>query len=242
MYYLELINQIETKRKFFVDDLIDNYYHTGAWAFYSPDPLKALECCIWRLGVDNKGNTLEIGFNSNSLCFEGGANSENGNKITNDFINYMKILPDMYNEGEMKIIINELEEKIELIEENMVSYIKEIGKNYEKDPIKGFSLCRILRDNLDLSKFAVKSAKELWYIYNHLVKFSPKVLLNCSTEMFLTQNDKINKAIKLNQTENLPIAWNLIPSNLRRGNNYDAAIKLYSQKINLRNQYLTKNS
>jgi hypothetical protein len=239
---IEILIKIESKRKFLIDDLIDHYFHTGAWAFYSPDPLKAFDCCIWKLGIDNKNNSFQIGFNSKDYCFEGGANSENGNKIANDYLNYMKIIPDMYKEDEMKNFIEQLSEKIELIEENMVTHIKDIGKNYEENPIKGFRFCKILRLNLNILKNGVKIAKELWNIHNTLVKFSSKILSNCSTEFFNSHYGKIYMASRYKQFENLQIAWIIIQTNLRRKLNYEDAVKEYSIKINARKQYLNKSS
>jgi len=236
----EIINQIEQKRQILVDDLIDNYYNTGAWAYKKPDPDKALECCIWKLGVDNKGKISEIGFNSECSLFEGNCNSENGNKAANDLINYMKNIENLFRQEEKDKLKDELTEIVEQVSSNMNNYIKEIGEKCESNPMKGFKLCSNLKCNLAKASLALNCSKDLWGKMNDLLASAPKVMKKCTHENFELQKEYVEKACKSNETENLPIAWFVIPSNSRRGNTCKAADEEYCTKLKARKLLFSK--
>lgn len=230
----KIIIQLEPIRKTFFDDLIDIYYQTGAWAYICPDPQKALECSIWRLGVDNKGNTSEIGFNTHGPCFEGGCNSEEGNNAANNLIEYMQNLTTKFKEEDIHFIFNELNEIVNEISKNMDSYVKEIGDKYESHPLKGFQLCGLLKGNLAKATHALNCAKESSIKIKDLLK-EPKFITSNIPNILRAQSKLIEQACKIKQTKNLSISWNLVHNDLRRGKSLNAAKTEYENKIKVRN-------
>lgn len=236
----ELICKIEKIRKILCDDLTDNYYCTGAWAYKIPTPEQALLCSIWRLGVDNKGKVADIGFSAENLCFEGGSNSEAGNQAANNYLNYMKNLPNEVKQEEINEIIDKLNVICEQVTDNMDNYLSNIGEKCEQNPMKGFKLCGNLKSNLAKATSALNCARGLSVKVKELIACSPNILSNCNPENFLKQNDHIVKAMKFKETENLGIAWNVVDSGHRRGKNCKAADDEYKAKLKARNEILEK--
>lgn len=235
-----IITQVEQKRKFLCDDLMDNYYNTGAYAYKCPDPQKALECAVWRLAVDNKGKVSDIGMNSETMCFEGNQNSEKGNCAANGLINYFKCLTNEMKMEDMTAIADQLTECVNEITSNMEQYTNDIKDKCSSEPLKMMKCCGYLKTNLSKATCALNSCKDLCNKMKELVECAPAMMANCSPDKLLDQQAHVDKAMKSKQTENLPIAYCVIASEHRRGKKCQDAENCYQMKLKARKECLDK--
>lgn len=235
-----IIMQVEEKRKFLADELCDQYYHTGAYVYATPDPQKALECAIWRLGVDNKGKAVDIGFNVETMCFEGKSNSEKGNSVANCFIDYMKRLATDWKMEDMNAISDNLSELVNEITSNMENYAGDIKEKFSSNPMgimKGLSQ---MKTNLTKSTHALNCTKELCTRLKELCESAPAMMKNCTPDKIAGQQAHIDKAVKGKQTENLPIAFCVVEDKLRRAKTCKAVDEEYCAKQKFRTECLAK--
>ena len=235
-----IICQVEEKRKFLCDELMDHYYHTGGWAYTCPDPQKALECCVWRLGADNKGKVTDIGLNVEGPNFEGASNSEAGNQAANNLIGYMKCLATDWKMEDMTSISDQLGEIVTEITSNMDTYAKEIGDHCSSNPMKMMSCMSMLKKNLAKATCAVNCIKDLITKMKELCACAPGMMASCSPDKLLGQQGHVEKAFKSKQTCNLSIAWCVINADVRRGKTCKAADEEYCCKLKARKECLAK--
>lgn len=236
----QVIAQVEEKRKFLVDELMDNYYHTGAWAYKCPDPQKALECAVWRLGVDNKGKVADIGMNHEAMCFEGNSNSEKGNQAGNNLMNYMKCLTTEWKQEDLTGICDQLTEIVNEITGNMENYTNEIKEKCSSEPMKMMKCCSSLKQNLAKSTCALNCMKDLCEKMKMLCECAPAMMASCTPDKLLLQQEHVDKACKSKQTENLPIAFCVIAADHRRGKTCKAVEDEYCAKLKARKEMLAK--
>jgi len=235
-----VICQVEEKRKFLCDELMDNYYHTGAWVYKTPDPQRALECAVWRLGVDNKGKVSDIGLNVESMCFEGNSNSEKGNGAANNLINYMKCLTTEWKQEDLTAICDQLTEIVNDLTSNMENYMNEIKDKCSSEPMKMMKCVSNLKTNLSKATIALTCIKDLVNKMKELVECAPAVMANMSPDKLLSQQAHVDTACKSKQTENLPIAFSVVQADHRRGKTCKAVDDEYCQKLKARQEILAK--
>lgn len=235
-----IICQVEEKRKFLVDELIDNYYHTGAFAYKCPDPQKAFECAIWRLAVDNKGKVSEIGINSHEMCFEGKSNSEKGNLAANNIIGYMKCLTTEWKMEDLTAISDQMTEVVNEITSNMDNYSNEIKDKMSSEPMKLMKCVENLKGNLAKSTCALECIKQLCDKMRELCECAPALMENCTLEKLENQQSNVDKALKGKETENLGIAFSVLEANDRRGKTLKNVEDEYNTKLKARKDCLEK--
>jgi hypothetical protein len=234
-----LIQSVEEKRKFINDELMDNYYHIGAWVYKNPDPLKALECGVWRLGVDNKGKAADIGMNTELMSFEGNSNSETGNSIANNFVNYMRCLTTEMSPEDLTGLYDQLTELVNEINGNMERYENEVKEKHSSTNTHLLK-CSALRVNHLKTTHAHSCIKELQSKMKELVESAPAMMELLNPEKLLGQQEHIDKALKSNQTENLAIAFSVVSANHRRGKTLQAVEHEYANMLKVRNEALAK--
>ena len=232
-----LISQVEEKRKFLFDELNDNYYHTGAYVYRNPTPLNAIECSVWRLGVDNKGVIANVGINLESMQFEGAENSEKGNMVANNFTNYMKCITQ-----EMKM------EDLNSIHEHLTECVNEINANFEnnkqtieKNPklAKGNSLSVMnsvakLKCNQAKANRALSICKAVCNRYKELHEGASAVMEFFNLEKIAAHQPHVENAVKSKQTENLAIAFAVVSPIHRREKTLKAVFASYQEKNKVR--------
>jgi hypothetical protein len=226
------IQNVEEKRKLLIDDLMDIYYQTGAWVYKNPDPQKALECAVWRLGVDNNGIISDIGLNLKTLRFEGNSNSGKGNSAANYLITSMKYLTNKWKIEDFTQISNQLNEFLNEISGNMEKYEIEINEMELK--------ISYLRQNLEKCKRAYACIKDLIVKMKELIECAPTIIINCDPSKFLNHQPNVQKAFEANLFENLDIAFFIVDPKHRRGKTCKAVEDDYSLRLKMRNEILAK--
>lgn len=234
-----LIKLIEEKRKFLNDELVDNYYHIGAYVYKNPTPTNALECAVWRLAIDNKGKIADIGMNTETNSFEGNANSEKGNSLVNNFINYMICLTTEMTQEELADLHNQLNELVNEINKNMESYENEVKEKFSPANTHMLKLGG-LRVNILKSSYALSVIKSLQAKMKELVEASPAMMELLNLEKLQSQQPHVDKAVKSNQTENLAIAFAVVNPSHRRGKTLQAVESEYAALLKTRNELLEK--
>ena len=227
------ICSIEEMRKLLVDELMDNMFHTGGLVFKVPTPQKAIESCIWRLAVDNKGKVAEIGYNTESLCFEGSCNSEKGNMVANTLCSYMTCLTKLKPE-DCKLIADGCMENVEHITSNMEKFMGEIKEANSSNPMKAMSNCNALKVNLAKATCALNCMKELQGRIKMLMECAPEMMASCTPSKLLEQQGCVDKAMKSKQTENLPIAWGVCEIGDRKPKTCKEIEACYGEKVKAR--------
>lgn len=225
-----LITQVEEKRKFLNDELMENYYHTGGFAYKCPDPKKALECAIWRLGVDNKGKITDIGINTEQMNFEGNNNSEKGNMAANNMIGYMRCLTQEWKMEDLTGIQDQLNECYNEVTNNMDNYMNEIKDKQSSDQMKLMKSMNNVKTNMGKTLSALNCLKLLIERMKNLCDMAPAMMESCTPDKLNEQQANVDKACKSKQTENLPIAFFVIPKNERRANTCKKVEEDYAAK------------
>ena len=235
-----VIVQVEEKRKFLVDEMIDNLYHTGAFAYKLGNPKQGLECAIWRLGVDNKGNVAEIGLNLENQTFEGSNNSQKGNDAANNMVGYVKCLVTNWKSDDLTAITDGLSGVVNELTENMEKFAGDISEKYSSSPFKVVSAIKNLKTNLSNSKAALSCLKELAERLREITLLAPEIMAMCTIDKLKEQSANVDLAVKSKQTENLPIAFSVIPEDQRRAKTFKAVDDIYKNKLRARKERLAK--
>lgn len=235
-----IIVQVEEKRKFLVDELMENCLHTGAYAHKNPNPKNGMECAIWRLGVDNKGNVSEIGLNVENMCFEGSNNSQKGNDAANNLIGYFKCLSQNWKMEDMTALSEELAGCVKEVSDNMENYMNEVKEKYSSEPFKMASAGSNLKCNLSKTQCACTCVKELCEKMQKLMAIAPELMAMCTPEKMKEQQASIDAAVKSKQTENLPIAFHVFPADQRRAKTCKGVEDIYNEKVKCRKEILAK--
>lgn len=235
-----LICQVEEKRKFLVDEMMDNCYHTGAFAYKCGNLKQGLECAIWRLGVDNKGNVSEIGLNVESQTFEGSNNSQKGNDAANNMVGYVKCLGSNWKPEDLTGICDDLSGIANELAGNMDKYTGQISEKFSSSPLKVASACRDFKTNLNKSQNALSCLKELTEKLRELTACVPEIMAMCSPDKMNEQSACVELACKSKQTENLPIAFCVIPEDHRRAKTFKEVEDCYRNKLKARKECLAK--
>ena len=228
---------IEEKRKLLVDECMDNFYHTGAIVYKTPGPQNAIDACIWRLGKDNKGKVAEIGFNSETMCFEGSGNSEQGNMVANQFIGYMKCLAEQ-KPDDFIALCSEHAENVNGITSNMDKYMTDIKEKYSSEPMDGMKCCNSLKVNLAKATTALNCMNGLKDKLMMVVECAPKMMEKCNPEKFQEEQANVDKAVASKATCNLSIAWAVVEAAERKPKTCKQIMACYAEKVACRNKIL----
>jgi|ERR1712032_350186 len=233
------IVRLEEMRKLLVDELMDNMYHTGGIVYKMPCPKNAIESCIWRLAVDNKGKVSEIGYNSETMIFEGSCNSEKGNMIANTFCSYMKAIKEVDPEN-CKDIAEKIGENQAQINSNSDKFMEQVKEKFSSDKMKAMACCDAMKMNMAKATCAANCLKQCQERMGMIMGGMKDMMDCCSPDKFLEQQACVDKAMKSKQTENLPIAWNVVEAAERKKMTVKQMEQCYGQKLKARNEILAK--
>ena len=237
----KIIETIEEKRKFIVDEINDIFGHSGAIAFKQRCLTKAFRCVVWKLGVDNDGKVSEIGFNLETHVFEGKKNSQSGNEAGNRLITYLKRVTDEMKVEDLSNCLNDVESIANDFSSNFDNYCKEVTEKFTSSPFTALKKVSVLKNNMSKITKAISVLKDLIERLKNLVGSAPQILSMLNPENMLKESDHVEKAYRHKFKHAVEIAWNLIEkSEERQGKSWNECLKEYSDKVKARNDEFAK--
>lgn len=233
------IQNLEVMRKLLFDDYMDCMYQTGGLVHKCPNPQKALCASIWRLGVDNKGKASEIGFNSETMLFEGACNSEEGNSAANNLTAYIKRIQEV-NPDDCKAIAEAIGENMKHISDNQEKCAADIKEKFASDKMKMIASCEALKVNIAKATCSANTLKECQQRMKLIKENIPEMMECCKAEKFADQQACVDKAMKSKETCNLGIAWDVVEAKERKNMTAKQIHACYTEKCRLRKEMFEK--